>query len=41
MTTRGADARWMETDHKKDTVRHLASEFNHAGPGSQQINWRR
>jgi hypothetical protein len=39
MTTRSADARWMETDHKKDAVRHFACEFDHAGPGGQQINW--
>src|SRR6516165_6262828 len=41
MTTRGADGRWVETNHEKGAVRHLAGEFNHARPGGQQINRRR
>src|SRR5262249_54103168 len=41
MATRGVDGRRMETDHEKGAVRHLASEFNHAGPSGQQIDRRR
>jgi hypothetical protein len=40
MTTRCANARWIETDHEKGTVGHLAREFNHAGPCGQQIDRR-
>jgi hypothetical protein len=41
MTTRGADGRWMKTDHEKGAVRYLAGEFNHARPSGQQIDRRR
>lgn len=40
MTTRGADGRWMKTDHEKGAIRYLAGEFNHAGPSGQQIDRR-
>ena len=33
MTTRCANARWIETDHEKGAVGHLAREFDHAWPG--------
>src|SRR5262245_55185522 len=38
MTTRCSHGRRVETDHEKGAVGDLAGEFDHAGPGRQQVD---